>query len=72
MLADQLGNEKTAIVIEGIVIQVYEKGDKKIAKIKYDSGFAETTYNLSDEIHLGDTVRLKGEFTTKKREKILR
>lgn len=64
--------DNTLFVIEGNIIQISEKGECKIAKIKFESGFAETSFKLNDDIHLGDCIRLKGVFITEEKERIFK
>jgi hypothetical protein len=49
------------ISFKGYVVGVYEKDDKKIAKIKYDAGFIEIIINSPDDLHLGDGIKINGK-----------
>ena len=49
-------------ILNGYIVGIYDKDGNKVAKIKFDSGFIELIIKSTEDIHLGDGLKIKGSF----------
>ena len=59
-------NHSNIIGLRGEIVGIYEKEEKRFAKILYEEGFVDISLNDIQDVYLGDKVIVHSDLTIKK------
>ena len=60
---DNSGSNWLSLICE--VIEVFEKDDRSVAKIRFNPGYLELEFDPDKDYHLGDELVIEGNFNIK-------
>lgn len=64
-------NINKGALLKGNVIEIYQRDGKNFAKVYYRTGYVEIDVTRSEEIHLGDEVKIECDIQVQSIEHII-